>query len=101
MEIRAGDADLIGYIFSLEDMVIIKGALNNTHVKAFIQTHKTNFITQHLMTPLLDIQSKGPNFEFNMALEEAYLKGVLDLAAALLEDIVLPGQSDSASTGAS
>lgn len=93
MEIRADSTDLVGYTFSLEDMAIIKGALNNTHVRAFIQTHKVNFITQHVMTPLLEIQSKGPNFKFNMALEEAYLKGVLDLAATLLEDIVLPGQS--------
>ena len=89
MEVRAGDEDLIGYTFNLEELALIKAALDNSHVKAYIKTQKTNFVTQHIMIPLLDIQAKGLNFKFNMALEEAYLKGALDMAATLLEPIRL------------
>ncbi len=93
MEVRAGDTDIIGYTFNLEELALVKGALGNSVVKAYIQTHRTNFITQHLMTSILEIQSKGSDFQFNMALEEAYLKGIMDMTAALLENIVLPGET--------
>ena len=98
MEIRADNADLIGYTFNLEELVIIKSAFENSTIRAYIQTHRTNFVTQHLMTPLLEVQSKGQDFQFNMALEEAYLKGVLDMCATLLETPRLPGEEEDGST---
>lgn len=91
MEPRNSRDDLIGYTFSLEELVVIKSALSNETVRAFIQTVRTNMVTDHLLTPLLTVQSKGPNVTRNFAMEEAYLKGAADFALTLLEEIRLPG----------
>jgi len=90
---RQAKEDLIGYTFDLEELVVIKAALDNKIVKAFIQTARANYITEHLMTPLSTLQAKGLDIDRTIALEEAYLKGIMDLAATLLQSINLPGES--------
>jgi hypothetical protein len=95
MRPRDSKLDLIGYTFDLDELVIIKSALDNTAVRAFIQTARTNYITEHLMTPLSTLQAKGLDMGQTTALEEAYLKGVMDFAASLLESINLPGEENN------
>lgn len=92
MEVRTGDRDIIGYTFNLEELATIKGALEIPVIRAYIQTLKTNFITTHILTPLLTIADKGPDFKLNMALEEAYTKGAIDMASEILANINLPGE---------
>ena len=93
MRVRDSQHDLIGYQFSLEELTVLKAALENSIVQAYIQTQKTNFVTEHVLTPLLDYQQRGPNVRLNMALNEAYLKGAIDFATELLNGINLPGES--------
>lgn len=95
MEPRSSRDDLIGYTFNLDELVVIKSALGNSVVRAFIQTVRTNMITDHLITPMLVVQGKGPDVEKNFALEEAYLKGAADFALTLLEEIRLPGEQSN------
>ncbi len=83
---------VIGYTFNLEELVIVKSAMENNTIKAYIQTLKANYITEHIMTPLLDYQGRGPDIKLNMALNEAYLKGAIDFATELLNSVTLPGE---------
>lgn len=92
MKHRQANEDLVGYTFDLEELVVVKSALDNSIVRAFIQTERTNYITEHLMTPLSTLQAKGIDIDRTVALEEAYLKGVMDFAATLLTSITLPGE---------
>lgn len=92
MEVRKDNLDLVGYTFSLEELVIIKSAFENSAVRAFIQTKRTNYVTEHILTPLLDYQERGPDIKLNMALNEAYLKGAIDMCTDLLDSINLPGE---------
>ncbi len=91
MRHRQANEDLVGYTFDLEEMVVIKSALDNNMVRAYIQTQRSNAITEHLMTPLSTLQAKGLDIDRTVIMEEAYLKGVMDLAATLLTTINLPG----------
>lgn len=91
MEPRNSKDDIIGYTFNLDELKVIKSALSNPSVRAFVQTVRTNMITDHLITPMLTIQRKGPDTEKSFHLEEAYLKGAADFALTLLEEIRLPG----------
>ena len=95
MEVRKDNLDLVGYTFSLEELVIIKSAFENSTIRAYIQTQRTNYVTNHILTPLLNYQERGPDTKLNMALDEAYLKGALDLCTDLLTPIVLPGTGES------
>ncbi len=92
MEVRTGERDIVGYTFNLEELAIIKGALEIPVVRSYMQTLKANFVTGHVLTPLLVIADKGPDFKLNMALEEAYLKGAIDMVAQVLSTIKLPGE---------
>lgn len=92
MRHRQDNDDLVGYIFDLDEMVVIKSALDNKMVKAYIQTQRSNAITEHLMTPLSTLQAKGLDIGRTVIMEEAYLKGILDFAATLLTSIKLPGE---------
>lgn len=93
MNPRKDKEHVIGYTFNLEELVIVKSAMENTTIQAYIQTLKANYITEHVMTPLLDYQGRGPNIKLNMALNEAYLKGAIDFATDLLNSVILPGES--------
>jgi hypothetical protein len=93
VEVRTGEQDIVGYIFNLEELAMIKGALEIPAVRAYIQTLKTNFITAHILTPLLTIADKGPDFKLNMALDEAYTKGAIDMASEILTKVNLSGEN--------
>ena len=92
MRHREDKDDIVGYHFDMEEMVVLKTALDNSIVRAYIQTLRTNYITEHVLTPLLDYQQRGPNVRLNIALNEAYLKGAVDFATDLLSSVQIPGE---------
>ena len=92
MEVRKDSLDLVGYTFTLPELVIVKSAFENSTIRAYIQTQRTNYVTEHILTPLLIYQERGPDTKLNMALDEAYLKGALDMCSDLLAPMTLPGQ---------
>ena len=90
MEARHNNDDIVGFKFDLEELKVWQAMQANPIFKAYLQTVKANFITDSLMTPLLQLQNQ-PDAAFKMALDQAYLKGTVDCIATLLEPIKIPG----------
>ena len=89
MEPRQHKDDVVGYKFSIEEEANVRTFINRIF-EAYLQTVKANFITEQLMTPLIQLQSE-PDAAFKMALDQAYLKGTVDCITTLLEPIKIPG----------
>ncbi len=90
MEPRQHKDDVVGYKFSIEELKVWQAMQANPIFEAYLQTVKANFITEQLMTPLIQLQSE-PDAAFKMALDQAYLKGTVDCITTLLEPIKIPG----------
>lgn len=90
MEPRQDKDDIVGYKFDLEELKVWQAMQANPIFVAYLQTVKANFVTDPLMTPLVQFTSQQDP-AFKMALDQAYLKGTVDCIATLLEPIKIPG----------
>lgn len=91
MRIRNEEAyELVAYYLDRNELKVVKAALENPHVRAYIQTARTDMVNRHLLTQIDRIQEAGPDTLLTNALNEAYLKGALDLAHQLLSPLNIP-----------
>jgi hypothetical protein len=92
VEPRQHKDDIIGYRFDLEELKVYQAIQANPIFVAYLQTVKANFVTDQLMIPLLQMTREN-EAEFKMALNEAYLKGAVDVISTLLEPIKISGDN--------
>jgi hypothetical protein len=92
VEIDTGDTSLVSYILNHEDLVIVKGALELSAVQAFIKTKKVMYVQEHILAPLNVLLKEPASIQDTLLINEAYLKGALDMANEILTTIKLPGE---------
>lgn len=91
MEARQDKDDIVGFKFDLEELKVFQSMQANPIFIAYLQTVKANFVTDPLMTPLTQFTSQ-PDAAFKMALDQAYLKGAVDVISTILEPVKIPGE---------
>ena len=82
MELRQKPNDLLAYDFTEEEKRVIYSMSVNPTLRAYLQSQRTHYVTNHILKPLDSFQLGDASTSF--ALDEAYLKGALDAFNELL-----------------
>ncbi len=82
MELRQQPNDLLSFDFTEEEKRVIYSMSVNPTLRAYLQSQRTHYVTNHILRPLDSFQLGDP--KSNFALDEAYLKGALDAFNELL-----------------
>ena len=82
MELRQQPNDLLSFDFDIQERMVIYSMCQNPTLKAYIQSQRTHYVTNHILKPLDSFQLGDTGSSFG--LDEAYLKGALDAFNELL-----------------